>query len=226
MSEKQILEIEKNETVAKVGNFWQRNQKSIIYAVTVIVVIIGGWFLYKEMIVKPKEEKATQAIFKAEQFFAKDSFKVALEGNGQNKGFKYIINNYEGAKAANLAKYYAGICYLKLNDFNNAVKFLKDFDTDAKQIKMMAHGCLGDAYSELNKKPEAIESYKKAAAIFEEDEFNASEYLFRAALLNETMGKTDEAVSLYKEVKEKFPKTEKGFQADKYIYRLSREKND
>jgi len=39
------------------------------------------------------------------------------------------------------------------------------------------------------------------------------------------MGKNKEALELYKEIKEKFPRTEKGFQADKYIYRLSIEKN-
>ncbi|MFX8457332.1 tetratricopeptide repeat protein, partial [Acinetobacter baumannii] len=85
------------------------------------------------------------------------------------------------------------------------------------QVQLLALGCLGDAYAELNKKEEAIEAYKKAASTFEADENNSSEYLVRAALLSETTGKTKEALSLYKELKEQFPKTEKGFQADKYI---------
>jgi tetratricopeptide (TPR) repeat protein len=76
----------------------------------------------------------------------------------RSKGVLYVINNYGGTKAANLAKYYAGLSYLKLGDFNNAVKYLKDFSTDAKQIQLMAYGALGDAYSELNKKDEAIAS--------------------------------------------------------------------
>jgi tetratricopeptide (TPR) repeat protein len=155
-----------------------------------------------------------------------DSFKTALNGDGQHKGFLYIINNYGGTKSANLAKYYAGVSYLKLGDFNNAVKYLKDFDTDAKQIQLMADGALGDAYSELNKNEDAISAYKKAGSEFEKDEFNSSEYLFRAALLSEKNGNTKQALELYKEVKNKYPKTEKGFQADKYIYRLSIEPND
>ncbi|MFX7878553.1 tetratricopeptide repeat protein, partial [Acinetobacter baumannii] len=109
-----------------------------------------------------------------------------LNGDGQNKGALYVIKNYGGTKAANLAHYYAGVSYLKLGDFNNAVKYLKDFSTDAKQVQLLALGCLGDAYAELNKKEEAIQAYKKAAATFEEDENNSSEYLFRAALLSET----------------------------------------
>jgi len=52
------------------------------------------------------------------------------------------------------------------------------------------------------------------------------EYLFRAALKLETLGKNNEALDLYKELKAKYPNTERGFSADKYIYRLSIVPND
>lgn len=225
MSE-QVNTPEINEALAKAEGVWKNLQKPILAVLVVALVIGGGYYGYKEYIQKPKEEKAADALFKAQQYFAIDSLNLVLNGDGQNKGALYVIKNYGGTKAANLAHYYAGVSYLKLGDFNNAVKYLKDFSTDAKQIQLLALGCLGDAYAELNKKEEAIQAYKKAAATFEEDENNSSEYLFRAALLSETTGKTKEALSLYKELKEQFPKTEKGFQADKYINRLSLEKND
>ena len=217
--------VEQNEALAKVQGFWERFQKPVLIVVAVIVIGGGGWYAYREYIVKPKEEKASDMMFKAQQYFSLDSSNLVLNGDGQSKGVLFVINNYGGTKAANLAHYYAGVSYLKLGDFNNAVKHLKDFSTDAKQIQLMAYGCLADAYSELNKKDEAIDNYKKAAAAFDKDENNSSEYLFRAALLSETTGKTKEALELYKELKEKFPKTDKGVQADKYIYRLNIEKN-
>ena len=216
---------EMNETLAKVQGFWEKFQKPVLVVVAVIVIGGGGWYAYNEYIVKPKEEKASDAMFKAQQYFSMDSSNLVLNGDGQNKGVLYVINNFGGTKAANLCKYYAGVSYLKTGDFNKAVTYLKDFSTDAKQIQLMAYGCLGDAYSELNKKEEAIELYKKAANTFDKDESNSAEYLFRAALLEESTGKTKEALELYKELKDKFPKTDKGFQADKYIYRLSIEKN-
>ncbi|MES2332452.1 MAG: tetratricopeptide repeat protein [Bacteroidota bacterium] len=216
---------EKNEALVRVQGFWEKFQKPVIIVVTVLVVGILGWYAYTEYILKPKEEKAADALFKAQQYFALDSSNMVLNGDGQNKGALYVINTYGGTKAGNLAKYYAGISYLKLGDFNNAVKYLKDFSTDAKQVQLVAYGCLGDAYSELKKNDEAIASYKKAASTFDKDESNSAEYLFRAALLEETSGKPKEALELYKELKEKFPKTDKGFLADKYIYRLSVEKN-
>jgi tetratricopeptide (TPR) repeat protein len=217
--------VETNQAFEKVQGFWQKFQKPVLIVVAVLVIGIGGYYGYNEYILKPKEEKAADAMFKAQQYFNMDSSNLVLNGDGQSRGVLYIMKTYGGTKAANLCNYYAGVSYLKLGDFNNAVKYLKDFSTDAKQIQLMAYGALGDAYSELNKKDDAVASYKKAATTFETDESNSAEYLFRAALLEETNGKTKEALDLYKEIKEKFPKTEKGFQADKYIYRLSVEKN-
>jgi TolA-binding protein len=165
-------------------------------------------------------------MFKAEEYFRIDSLAVALNGDGQNKGFLNVIKNFDGTKASNLAHFYAGVIYLKTHDFNNAVKHLKDFETDSKQIQMVAYGRLADAYSELGKKDEAVDYYKRAGKQFSTDEFNSSEFLFRAGYLLESMGKNQEAMQLYKEIKEKYPRTEKGFSIDKYIYRLSVEKND
>ena len=226
MSDKHVPEVETNDALLKMQSFWQKNQKGLIGLLVAIVVVVGGYFGYQQLVVKPKEEKAGDAIFKAQRYFGTDSLRKALDGDGVNKGFVYIAKNYGGTKSGNLAKYYAGVCYLRLGDFNNAVTYLKDFSTDAEQIQLVASGCLGDAYSELGKKSEAIDAYKKAAHTFEKDEANSSEYLFRAALLSEVNGNTKEALELYKQLKDKYPKTERGFQADKYIYRLSVEKND
>jgi tetratricopeptide (TPR) repeat protein len=175
---------------------------------------------------QPKEEQAEKAIYKAQQYFAEDSSYKVLHGDGVNKGVLTIISNYNGTKTANLAKFYAGVSYLKLGKFSDAVNQLKDFTTDSKPVQMKAYGCLGDAYSELNKKAEAIDAYKKAASAFEADETNAAEYLFRAALLSEVSGNSKEALDLYKQLKDKFPATMRGSQADKYIYRLSIEPNE
>jgi len=221
MSDEQELK----ETIEKMQGFWQKFQTPFLIVVAVIVIGGGGWYGYREYVLKPKEEKASDALYRAQVYFGVDSSRLVLNGDGQSKGALYVINSFSGTKAANLAKFYAGVSYLHLGEFANAVKYLKDFSTDADQIQLLAYGNLGDAYSELNKKDDAVTYYKKAASTFEKDESNSAEYLFRAALLEETAGKNKEALELYKELKEKFPRTEKGFQADKYIYRLSIEKN-
>jgi tetratricopeptide (TPR) repeat protein len=218
--------VETNEALSKAKSFWDKNGKIVVGFLIGFFVTIGGYFGYKQFIVKPKEEKAADAIYKAQQYFQQDSAKLVLEGDGTNKGVLYIINNFGGTKAANLAHYYAGVSYLKLGDFNKAIEHLKDFKTSAKQVQAAAYGVLGDAYAEAGKNDDAVDSYKKAGSTFESDEALSAEYLFRAALLSATLKKDKEALDLFKSLKEKFPKTEKGQQADKYINKISVEKAD
>lgn len=226
MSDQHTAPVVDKDPLLSAQSFWKKNQKNILIAAAVVVIAVGGWYAYGEYVVKPKENKAAEAIAKAQQFFAQDSTRKALDGDGTAKGFLYVIKNFDGTKSANLAKYYAGVSYLKLGEFENAVKYLKDFSTDSKPVQLLAYARLGDAYSELNKKDDAVAAYKKAAATFPEDDASSAEYLFRAGLLLETQGKNKEALELYKELKNKFPKTDKGFQIDKYIYRLSVEPNE
>ena len=131
-----------------------------------------------------------------------------------------MLKQFGGTKSANLAKYYAGISYYRLNEFNKSIENLKDFSTSSKQVQAIAYGTIGDAYSELKNNEEAVNYYKKAGSHFPEDESISSEYLFRAAALLESNGKADEAIAIYKDIKSKYPKSEKGFSADKYINRL------
>jgi len=221
MAEKQEHSEQTDKSTLTPAGFLTKYNKLIIYISTALILVTSGFFIYKKWIVEPKENKATEAIFKAEQYFRQDSLKLALDGrSGEFTGFKDIIKKYSGTNAANNAKLYAGICYLQLGDFNNAIKQLEAFDTDAKQVQALAYAKLADAYSETNKKDKAVDFYKKAAHHFEKDEYNASEYLFRAAQLLETMGKNAEAITCYQDIKTKYPKTEKGFQVDKYLARL------
>jgi tetratricopeptide (TPR) repeat protein len=223
MSEKKpVQEVEPGEeVVAKAKDFWAKNGKLILGVGTALVVLVGGFYVYKNYFQKPKEEKAAEAMFKAEDYFRKDSANLALNGDGQSLGFLKIISRYSGTDAANLAHYYAGICYLKLDDNANAIKQLKDFSTDAKQIQQRAYKLLGDASAEVGKNADALDYYKKAARHFEEDENASAEALFMAAFFADRVMKNQkEAIELYKELKEKFPRTEHGFDADKYLAQL------
>ena len=185
-----------------------------------VLVLILGYLSYKQYVQDPKEKQASEAMFRAEDYFRLDSVRLALNGDNVNAGFVKIISRYKGTKAADLAAFYAGSCYLKLGDFNNAVKYLKDYKTSAVQVQAKAYGLLGDAYSELNKKEEAVEQYKKAGTAFEQDEIISPEYLFRAGYLYESMGKTPDAIAMYQIIKDKYPSSPRGFDIDRYLARL------
>jgi tetratricopeptide (TPR) repeat protein len=219
---KQVPEGEKGELiVAQAKDFWTRNSKIILGVGTVLLLLVGGFFVYKTYFKGPKEEKASEAMFKAEEYFRQDSVRLALNGDGQNLGFLRIIDLYSGTKAANLSSFYAGVCYLRLDDNQNAVKHLEKFSSGAKQVQQRAYKLLGDAYGDLGNHKEALDYYKKAARHFEEDINNASEALFNAAYLADRVLKNqEEAISLYKEIKQKYPQTQYGYEADKYLAQL------
>ncbi len=204
----------------KVGNYWEDNNKKILIGLGIILLLVGGILAYKNLVSEPNEEKASEAIFRAQEYFSKDSLKLALNGDNINPGFLKVISRYDGTKAGKLAHFYAGASYLRLGDFNNAVKYLKDFSTDSKQIQARATSLLGDAYSELGKKEEAASEYSKAGKAFEVDDYNSPEYLFRAGYLYESLGKNKEAIDMYTIIKQKYPRSERGNEIDKYLARL------
>jgi tetratricopeptide (TPR) repeat protein len=221
MSDKRTVDTGDQEVVDKAIGFWEKNSKTIITVSVAVIVIVGGYLGYKNLIQLPKEQKANEELFAAESNFRKDSFNLALNGSGSTPGFLKVISKYSGTKAANLAHYYAGASYLQMGEYQKAVDQLSDFSANgAKQVEAKAEGLLGDAYAELKKNDDAITHYKNAGTIFEEDQAISSEYLFRGAILSEMTGKTDQAIELYQILKDKYPRTDKGFIVDKYLARL------
>jgi tetratricopeptide (TPR) repeat protein len=215
-------EADPNEVViAKAVDFWTRYNKPIMALCAIIIIVGGGYLGYKYLYKMPQEAKAAEYMYKAEDYYRMDSIKLALNGDGVNPGFLKVISKYGSTTTGGLARFYAGDCYLKLNDNANAVKYLKDFSTDSKMIQARAYKLLADAYADMGKNGDALDFYTKAAHYFEKDDVNSPEYLFLAAYFaDKVMKNSKQAIDLYKELKEKYPNTEKGFEADKYLAQL------
>ncbi|MDO9374477.1 MAG: tetratricopeptide repeat protein [Bacteroidota bacterium] len=231
MAEKQVIApvAESNEVVDRAKGFWAEFSKPIIYVGSAVILLVAGWIGYKSLIVEPKEVKAADVIFPAEQLFGKmtqtgfnkDSINLVLNGgNGIPSGVLKIASNYGGTTAGNRANFIAGACYLHSKDFNKAIKHLKDFSTDATQVQGVTYSMLGDAYSELKKNDEALDYYKKAAAVNTKDEFMTSEHLFKAAQFAEATGKTKEAIDLLQKIKAEYPASTHNADIDKNLARL------
>lgn len=206
-------------SVHKAEDFYYKNKNVINIALLAVVVIVGGFFAYNRFVKAPKEQKAQEMVFHAQQYFQQDSLSKALNGDGNNYGFLQVIDRYGSTKVGNLAKYSAGVCYVKLGEFQKGIDMLKSFSASDKLVQAYAYGLTGDAYMELNKTEDGIEYYKKAGH-YSDNELSAPLYLFRAGLALEKAGKTQDAVAIYKEIKEKYPQTNEGREMDKYLARL------
>jgi tetratricopeptide (TPR) repeat protein len=160
-------------------------------------------------------------MFKAEEYYRMDSTNQALNGDGQYWGFLKVIDKYGGTEAGNLANFYAGSCYIKLNDNTKAIKYLKKFSTSSKPVQARAYRLMADAYADLGQNKDAFEYYKKAGHHFEKDMNGSAESLAMAAylaqrVLNDNKG----AIELYKEIKLKFQGTQQAFDADNYLAQM------
>ena len=207
-------------------DFWSKYSKSILYISSGIVLILGGWLGYKQFIIEPKQKKANDAISRAQAYFAKDSLNLALNGDGSSAGFLKIIKNYSGTDAANLAHYYAGAIYLRQEKFADAIKHLEEFSTKATQVQSTAWRMLGDAYMSTGKKDKGASYYLKAANLNDKDEYISSENLYLAAMAYLSDAKNKEAIEALKSIKEKYPKSEKAANVDKYLAKLGVVEND
>ena len=214
-----------DETASKTEDWVAKNQKMILGIVGAIAIATIGYVLYNKYVVEEKEAKANNEIFQAQQYFQQavdatakpDSlYNLALKGGEGKLGFVGIADQYAGTDAGNLANYYAGMAYLNLGDFKNAITYLENFKSDDAILKPLALGAIGDAFSETNKVDDAISYYKKAAEASEND-FTTPRYLLKAAQLNLAVGKKAEAHKLFVEIKEKYETSKEGMNIDAFI---------
>jgi tetratricopeptide (TPR) repeat protein len=221
--------------VLKAKSFWEKNSKIISYLGLGIIAVIVGWYSYNNFIKLPKEKSASEAIFPAENLFIamatagfnKDSVNKVLNGGVVDgttiTGLLKVISKFSGTGAGNRANYMAGACYLHINEYDKAIKYLKEFDANgAHQIESRAYVMLGHAYAEKNNKSEALSNYKKAASVNEKDEAISADALMLAANYADVNGDSKEAISLYEKIKEKYPASSPvtSGEVDKFLARL------
>lgn len=209
-------------TLSNAELFIEKNQKAIVIVLAVLIVAVLAFFGVKKFYLEPREANAQSAIFHAEQYFEKDNFTSALNGDGNYLGFVDVINEFGGTKTANLAKYYAGICYLNTGDFNNAISYLKEFNGKDVMLTSMALGAMGDAYMELDNVAEAAKCYE-SAAVKSANSFTSPMYLLRAGIAYEMADDFQKAIDLYKKIKADYPMSNEAFSIEKYIARAQTE---
>ena len=209
------------ETLSKSEAFFLKYKKAIIAAVVAVIVIIAGVILYKTYVSGPNEVKASTAISKGQAYFEQGLFNEALNGDSTGfKGFAALANEYSSTKAGNLANLYAGLCNAQLGKWEDAVKFLEEYDGAKDQmISPAAEGALGNAYAHLNQLDKAVSHLKKAAEKADNNSLSPT-FLIQAGEILESQGKKDEALKLYQEVKEKYFNSMQYQTIDEYIDRV------
>lgn len=204
---------------------WTKKNINVVYGVLAAIVLIPlVWFGYQEFVAKPKAKEASAAMFMAENFFAVDSFNLSLNGNAEFSGFLTIIDEYGSTPSGNLARYYAGICYYNLGQYQECIDVAKGFKTKDVVLYAISQGLIGDAYSELNDFNEAVNYYNKATSKNAND-LSTPIYIRKAAQLYELELKDyDKAIEAYERVVKEFPNSPEADNCTKYLERAKASK--
>ncbi|MCF6213873.1 MAG: hypothetical protein L3J45_07610 [Flavobacteriaceae bacterium] len=220
-----------NVTASRSEQWIEKNQKPLFLGLAVVAVIILGYLGYNKYIQEPKEIEASNELAFPKQYFEaalngktlnilvqeRDSLlTLGLDGADGKYGFLDIADTYSGTKAGNLAEYYAGISYLKMRDYKNAVIHLGKYSSDDELLAPTALAAIGDAFAEIDQLEDALDYYIKAANT-KENGFTTPLFLFKAGQTALGLGKSEKALSFFKRIEKDYPKSDAAKDIDYYI---------
>jgi tetratricopeptide (TPR) repeat protein len=216
-AEKNLEGIE--QALTRSEQFIEDNQKILTYVlgalIVLLLVVIGGNRFY----LKPLNEEAASEMFYAERFFESDSFNLALNGYGTYPGFLSILDDYGMSKSARLARYYAGVCYHQLGDYQEAIHYLGKFRTDDLLVGAAKYSTMGDAYVEMGDLNKATSAYKTGIEKYENN-FSSPILLKKLGIVYEEQGNLEGALQAYESIELNYPDSPEGREIKKYIGRV------
>lgn len=218
-----------DEGASKTEEWVEKNQKGIFGVIIGILVIALGYMAYGKFIKEPKIAEAANELTVAQESFTtalettntnvKDSlYLVALNGSQGKFGLLDVADKYSGTPSANLANYYAGMSYLEIKDYKNAISHLENFSSSDMMLGPLAKGAIGDAFMQLDQAEQALDYYEKAFKLNTND-FTTPRFLFKAAVAAIDLGKNDIAVTYLNRIKDEFKDSDYASQVDLYLGR-------
>ena len=218
-----------NETLNAKEALFLKHRKNISIAIVVIILLVAGVICYNTYVSGPREQEASTALAKGQDYFANQQYDKALKGDGAGyAGFLSIASDYSNTDAGNLANLYAGLCYANMDKWNEAVQYLDGFSTsDDQRISPAAMAALSNAYAHLKQLDKAVECLKKAANMADSEAMDKTNnsispvFLIQAGEILESQNKKDEALKIYQDIKTKYVNAPIAQEIDKYIERAS-----
>lgn len=204
-------------------NNWLENfktkQKPLLIGLAVLAGIIAAGYYVTQIFLPERELEAQEAMFMAQINFEKKNFDLALNGDGKNKGFNFVKDNFSFTKANKLAQLYTGLCYLNLGKYDKAIEDLKSYSTDVEEVQAVAYNALGDAYAEKNNMGEAVAYYEKAAKSTKNNSL-APRLILKAAKAYEVKKDNAKALEMYKYLKSEFPNSQESQMGEIFMTKL------
>ena len=210
------------EAMNKTELFFEKNGRMMSYIFLGLLILAALIFGYRTLIVQPRAEKAAEMIAEAQNRFDSETpdFELALLGDANGAGFLDVIEQYGSTPSGNLAKHYAGICYLRTGDLENAAKYLAKYSPvkgiPGSLINAQNYGLQGDVAVEQQNYAQAVKFYEKAVQAADNN-MTTPMYLRKAGLAEQAQGNNAAAAAYYERTLTSSPASLEARDAEKLL---------
>ena len=213
-----------DEGASKTEQWVVSNQKYIFIVVGLAALIILGFLSFDKFVQQPKERTAMNDMYTAQMYFDQaitstnqDSlFNLSLNGDGVKYGMLDILDIYSGTNAGNLANYYAGMAYMNMKDYANAIEYLNEFDSDDDILGPISKGGIGDAFVQLEQLDDAFDYYVQASNL-KVNNYTTPMYLQKAGIIGLKIGEFEKSLDYFNRIKSDFPESNEAKDIDVFI---------
>ncbi len=223
MAKQQAAEQETlGQAMNKTELFLENNGRKLSYVLLALLAIGLLIYGYRALIMQPRAEKAAEMIAQAQERFEAENpdYTLALEGDANGAGFLEVIEQYGSTPSGNLAKHYAGICYLQTGDLEQAAAYLAKYSTvkglPGALINAQNYGLQGDVAVEQGDYARALKFYEKAVKAADNN-LTAPMYLRKAGLAARANGDAKQAVVYFERILNDYPASMDAREAEKLL---------
>lgn len=184
------------------------------YVVGGLVASLLLFFVYRQLIWVPANEKSNDGWWVAMNYIAKDSTDQAI------KVLVPFVKSNDGKTGGEIGQYLLATQYMKKGEYRKALENLEGVSLDDSYISVFSVGLQGDCYSDMKKYDKALTLYTEAADM-QDNELTAPMYLFKAGLVSEKLNKKEDATTYYTRIRDDYPTYASQKAIEKYIARVS-----
>lgn len=205
-----------NDQLTSIEQRVQNNQKLIMWACIIVAAVVCIILFYIYGIRKPGIESANNAIGQADITLATGNDSLALQQ------YKQVADEY-GYEAGNRANLNAAILLYQDGKYEEALNYLKKYDSSESIIGASAKSLEGDCYVNLKKYDEALKCFQTAVKASDKNPYYTPLFLMKEATVQRELKNYKAEAELYTTIKEEYPQFAGSTQMDldKYIARAN-----
>ncbi len=217
ITRKEIKEDKLVTSFYQVQDFYFKYQKQILIAAGAIAVIILAFVIYSNKI-QQENQDASVALARIMPSYKAKNYKEAIEGKAGTNiiGLKQIVENDGSSETGESAKIFLAHSYYMLGQYDNALKYYKDYSGSIDLFQSTALAGAAACYEAKGNIQKAAEFFQDAAFVTKENPQNVN-YLLRAGLDYHQIGKNEEAKKYFNVIKKEYYKTEIGKKIENYL---------